>query len=325
METISVKIIQIAIKTKNVYRGSTQTYFHSVSDHFLMEIAMPHTFTVHLLRILAVLFIAVLFISPVYAFTANSLDITIDKSGDAVASFKFTLEGLLENAIPLSMLESELKKGLTTSSDPPVILSMDKTGATMLLKKFADTKDVAQGTEYSTASMDFSKAEIALKNSALSSVVTADFSPSKITVTFPDAYSKKFENSAALPALTHIVIDPSKPAAAILNNKNGGVNVTSSPATVRVSIDGTYAGDSPQMFLDIPAGTHTFLFSKEGFSSVSKNVTVVEGKTTNVFVFLQYTAQPTKAPSGFLQLPGFGLVIACLAIGSCFILRQMTR
>ena len=288
-----------------------------------MEITMPHTFSVNLLRILAVACITVLFISPVHAFTANSLDITIDKSGDAVATFKFTLEGFLENAIPQSMLEEELKKGLTTSSDPPVLLSLDKTGATMLMKKFADTKDVAQGTEYSTASMDFSKAEIALKNSALNNVVTADFSPSIITITFPDGYTKNFENASVLPALTHIVIDPSKPTAARLQNKNGWVNVTASPAIVQVSIDGTYVGDSPQTFSDIPAGTHTFLFQKDGFSPVTKNVTVVEGKTSNVFVFL--TALPAKAPLGFLQLPGFGLVIACLAVGSCVILRRITR
>ena len=102
-------------------------------------------------------------ISPVHAFTANSLDITISKDGDATASFRFTLEGILENAIPQSMLEEELKKGLTTSSDPPVLLSMDKSGATQFLKKFADTADVPQGTEYRTASMNFQKAEIALK------------------------------------------------------------------------------------------------------------------------------------------------------------------
>jgi len=221
------------------------------------------------------------------------------------------------------MLEEELKKGLTTSSDPPVLLSLDKTGATMLMKKFADTKDVAQGTEYSTASMDFSKAEIALKNSALNNVVTADFSPSIITITFPDGYTKNFENASVLPALTHIVIDPSKPTAARLQNKNGWVNVTASPAIVQVSIDGTYVGDSPQTFSDIPAGTHTFLFQKDGFSPVTKTVMVVEGKTSNVFVFL--TALPAKAPLVFLQLPGFGLVIACLAVGSCVILRRITR
>ncbi|MFA4848987.1 MAG: PEGA domain-containing protein [Methanoregula sp.] len=286
---------------------------------------MPHIFSKDLLRILSIACIAVFFISPVHAFTANSLDIVIDKNGDATASFKFTLEGLLENAIPQSMLEEELKKGLTTSSEPPILLSMDKTGAVMVLKKFADKQDVSQGTEYRTASMNFQKAEIALKNSALSSVVTADFSPAKITLTFPDAYTRKFENVAVLPALTHTVIDPSKSAGATSSQKTGSINVTSSPPVVQVSIDGTYSGDSPQTFSDIPAGTHIFLFQKDGFQPVTKNVTVVEGRTTNVLVVLKYTAQPTKTPSGLLPVPGFGLVIACLAVFSCVILRRMTK
>jgi hypothetical protein len=286
---------------------------------------MSHRFPANLFRILSIVCIAVILVSPVHAFTANSLDITVNKNGDAVASFKFTLEGFLENAIPQSMLEEELIKGLTTSSDPLVLLSMDKSGATMLLKNFADTRDVAQGTEYRTASMNFQKAEIALKNSAVSSVITADFSPSKITVTFPDAYTKKFENSAVLPSITHIVIDPLKPSVAATPAKTGTINVTATPAIVQVSIDGSYAGDSPQSFSDIPAGMHTLMFQKEGFQSVTKNVTVVEGRTTTVFVFLQYTVQPTTAPASSLPTPGFGLVIACLAIGSCVIVRRMTR
>ena len=36
--------------------------------------------------------------------------------------------------------------------------------------------------------MNFKKAEIALQNSALSSVVTADFSPAKVKITFPDNF-----------------------------------------------------------------------------------------------------------------------------------------
>jgi len=286
---------------------------------------MSHPLYANLLPIICIIGIAVLFISPAHAFTANSLDITLDKSGDAVAIFTFTLEGFLENTIPQSMLEEELKKGLTTSSEPPVLLSMNKTETTMLLKKFAETRDVEQGTEYRTASMDFKKAEIALKNSALSSAVTADFSPSKITVTFPDAYTKKFENTAVLPALTHIVIDPLKPSAAATPVTTGTINVTASPPIVQVSIDGTFAGDSPQTFSDIPAGTHTILFEKEGFAPVTKTVTVVAGRTTGVFVFLQYAAQPAKTPAGFLALPGFGLVIVCLALGIGAIVRRISR
>src|SRR5512136_1043607 len=125
---------------------------------------------------------------PVHAFTANSLDITVDKNGDAIATFRFTLEGFIENSIPQSTLEEELKKGLTTSTEPPELKSMDRSSAVLLMKKFADTLDVATGTEYRTATMDFKKAEVALQNSALGGVVTADFSPEKIVLTFPDSY-----------------------------------------------------------------------------------------------------------------------------------------
>jgi hypothetical protein len=126
-------------------------------------------------------------INPAHAFTANSLDITVDKNGDALATFQFTLEGIIENSIPQSILEEELKKGLTTSSNPPELQSMDRSSAVLVMKNFADTTDVPTGTNYLTASMDFRKAQIALQNSALSSVVSADFSPKKVTITFPDS------------------------------------------------------------------------------------------------------------------------------------------
>ncbi len=286
---------------------------------------MSYTSSINRFRILIIACLAILLVTPAHAFTANSLDITIDKSGDATASFKFTLEGFLENAIPQSMMEEELKKGLTTSSEPPVLLSMDKTGAVMILKKFADTRDVATGTEYRTASMNFQKAEIALKESALSSVVTADFTPAKITITFPDAYTRSFANSAVLPSLTHIVIDPSKPSAAATTDTMGGINVTASPAVVQVSVDGTYVGDTPGTFSDIPAGTHTLLFEKEGFQPVTKTIASVAGKTTNVFVFLQYTPQTTTAPKGILPIPGFGLLITGLAVSGCILWRKIVR
>ncbi len=286
---------------------------------------MSHTFSHELFCFLAITGIALMVISPVHAFTANSLDITISKDGDATASFRFTLEGILENAIPQSMLEEELKKGLTTSSDPPVLLSMDKSGATLLLKKFADTADVPQGTEYRTASMNFQKAEIALKNSAISNVVSADFTPDRITLTFPDAYTKTFANTAVLPSLTHVVIDPSKPAVVATPAKTGSINITASPPTVQVSIDGSYAGDSPGTFSELTAGPHTLLFQKEGFLPVTKTITVVEGRTTSAFVYLKYAEQPTTAAPGLLSLPGFDLALAALALGSCFLVRRISR
>lgn len=279
---------------------------------------------------------------PAHAFTANSLDITVSENGDAIATFRFTLEGFIENAIPQSMLEEELTKGLTTSSDPPVLQSMDRSSAVLLMKKFADISDVPTGKEYRTATMDFKKAEIALQNSGLGDAVTADFSPATVSLTFPDAYKRQFSNVDVLPAVFHTVEDPVKvaqvhaqaEAAALAQAQvspgatstptiltssaaKGSINVTSSPQNVKVSIDSQYIGEAPALFQDIPAGTHVMEFTKEGYSPVSKNVLVNAGKTTNIMVVLSSIpgAVTPEEPSSFPWLPVLLVITGLIVIG----------
>ena len=257
---------------------------------------------------------------PVHAFTSNSLDITIDKNGDAVADFRFTLEGIVENAIPLSMLEGELMKGLTTSSDPPSILSFDKSGATILLKNFAVKNDVPTGTEYLTAPMDFHKAEIALKNSALRSVVSADLSPQRLLVTFPDGYTREFTDSSGLPALRHTIIDPKKPAPAFTEPVSGTIVVNSSPLHARVFMDSTYAGDAPATLSGITPGQHQISLEMDGFTPFTRTVTVTAGNTTTVNAGLS-SITPTPTESA----PGFGGVCAGIAVVGCGIAFRRRR
>jgi len=252
-----------------------------------------------LFRQAALIALAAIFLAlPVQAFTANSLDITVDKSGDATAVFQFTLEGLIENAIPQSMLEEQLVNGLGSSSEPPTLVSMDRSSATLILKKFANTYDTAQGTDYQTSSMDFKKAEIALQNSAVSSVITADFSPSKATLTFPDGYVRTFSDVDSLPSITHTVIDPAKagavPAATAVNG--GAINVTATPADAEVWIDGTNMGNAPAVFTGISNGKHTLTFQKAGYIPVTKIISVNTGKTVRLSVFLA-EAPPTTEKS----------------------------
>jgi hypothetical protein len=265
---------------------------------------------------------------PAQAFTANSLDITVQKNGDAIAVFRFTLEGIIENSIPQSVLEEELKKGLTTSAEPPELLSMDQSGATLLMKKFADTYDVPTGTEYITSTMDFKKAESALQNSALSSVVSADFSPDSISLTFPDSYQRGFSNVDVLPAVSHTVTDPEKVAAqaqvlpgatatgvTVNSATTGSVNITSSPQNVNVYLDSRYIGEAPAVFPEIASGTHRMEFTKDDFLSVSKNVTVNAGKTTNIVVVLTYVPPATtEETSSFPGLVWPVVIIALIAL-----------
>lgn len=266
---------------------------------------------------------------PASAFTANSFDITVDKSGDAIAVFRFSLEGLIENSIPQSMLEEELIKGLATSTEPPELISMDRSSATIRLKKFADVVDVPTGTEYRTASMDFKKAQTAVESSSVSSVVSADFSPETMKITFPDNYERTFSDSFVLPSITHIIIDPAKAAAAaaaaesdpalsVMRASNGAVKIISSPEGIQVAIDGQVAGTAPYTFMDIPEGSHTFQFSKDTYQPVTKTIDVKAGQTVQVSVFLSYI-EPTPAP----QSPGFaGIAVGIALVTGCLLVMR---
>jgi len=274
------------------------------------------------------LFLAV----PVQAFTSDSLDITIDKNGDATAVFRFTLEGLIENAIPQSILEEQLIKGLSSSSEPPTLVSMDRSHATIILKKFANTYDSPQGTDYLTSSMDFRKAEIALQNSAVSSVITADFSPATATLIFSDGYVRTFSDVESLPSITHTIIDPVKaasakaagtitatlPATPAAPAQTGVINVTSSPDGVEVWIDGTNYGNTPVVLNTIPAGAHSLTFKKEGYTPVTKDVTVSEGVIIRLSVYLA-PIEPTTTQSPI------GTLAAGIAIALCITLLAIRR
>ena len=277
----------------------------------------------HLIRwTLSALCTVLLLFSPVSAFTANSLDITVDKSGDATAVFTFTLDGVIENAIPQSMLEEQLVNGLGGSTDPPTLISMDRSSATLLMKNFAGVKAVETGTEYQTGSMDFKKADIALKNSAVSSVITADFSPSRITVTFPDKYARTFSDVDALPALTHTVVDAAKASAAAKVASTGAIQVTASPADAEVWIDGVYQGNAPQTFSDLTPGTHALEFRKNGYSFITKSVNVTAGKTLKVSVLLATDAAAVQETPAS---PGFGGMIAGVALVAGSVLLYINR
>jgi len=256
-----------------------------------------------------------LLVAPVQAFTADSLSITVAKNGDATATFKYTLEGVIENAIPQSMLQEQLVKGLATSSDPPEVLSFDKSGAGLYLKNFAVINDVPTGSEYQTASMDFKKAQIALQNSAVSTVISADFSPKVTTVIFPDGYSRQLTDSSVLPSLKHTVIDPSKAAAVSTINASvpGAIRVSSSPAEVHVYIDNTYTGESPGTFTGITPGRHEIMLESDGYLSLTKTVTVNPGETATVFESLELAETPVKKSGA----PGIGVVIVALVLTGC--------
>lgn len=271
----------------------------------------PHKFPF----VLACLFAAAIVMTiPAHAFTADSLSITVAKNGDATATFTYTLEGVIENAIPESVLQEQLVKGLTTSSDPPQVTSFDKSGATLVLKNFAVPNAVPTGTEYQTAPMDFKNAQIALENSAVSTVISADFSPKTITVTFPDGYAKVLTDSSVLPGLKHTVVDPAKAAAAMTPAAStGALRVSAVPENARVYIDSSYAGEGTETFSDITPGKHTVELDADGYLSQTKTIMITAGNTSTIFATLD-TVPPTTKKSG---IPAAGAAAMALISFGC--------
>ena len=274
-----------------------------------------HNKTLYPLFLCSILSIALLLVAPVNAFTADSLSITVAKNGDATAAFTYTLDGVIENAIPESILQEQLVKGLETSSDPPQVLSFSKSEADLYLKNFAMVTDVPTGTEYQTASMDFKKAQIALQNSAVSTVISADFSPKVTTVTFPDGYSRQLTSSSVLPSLDHTVIDPAKASAVPTVNTSalGALNISSSPENVHVYIDTNYVGDTPGIFSQISPGQHEIMLEADGYVTLTTNVTVNAGETTPLIEDLDIVPTPTTKANA----PDAGTVIVVLALALC--------
>lgn len=170
--------------------------------------------------------------APASSFTAQSLTITVDKTGNGTAVFRYALEGFVENAIPESMLREELAKGLATSDEPPEVTAFDKSGATLVIKQFAQLRDTDTGTEYLTSSLNFSGAEEALKKSAVSSLITADFTPASTKVIFPDGYQQSYTDSAILPSIRHLVVDPAKQGGG--TKSTTAAARTTSPVTAKI-------------------------------------------------------------------------------------------
>jgi hypothetical protein len=163
--------------------------------------------------------------------------------------------------------------------------------------------------------MDFKKAQIALQNSAVSTVISADFSPEVTTVTFPDGYSRELTDSSVLPSLKHTVIDQAKVKALPTTNESslGAIEVSSSPEHVHVYIDSVYAGESPGAFSEITPGRHEVMLEADGYQTLTKTITVKAGETTTILEPLEFAETPTKKAAA----PEAGVVISVLALAGC--------
>lgn len=112
--------------------------------------------------------------------------------------------------------------------------------------------------------------------------------PLVITGLSPGTYEVTFSRFGYVkqPARVTVQAGSTSEVAATLQPESGTLAVNSSPAGARVLLDGTYAGISPLVIMNLSAGNHTVGLEMDGRTTAARDVTVAAGQILSVDVIL---------------------------------------
>lgn len=160
---------------------------------------------IHLLFIAAVI-AAALAAVPAGAFEAKTLDVTIGPSGAAEVAMTYDLN-LVETVGVYAAIASPgraLETALGAVAGRKVqVREAGPDGAAFVVPRFATVTLGRSGTVYATPAVDFTAFGSSLDRYWFARLVSPDFSPDTITLTFPDGYREQFDGRTGLPAVTH--------------------------------------------------------------------------------------------------------------------------
>lgn len=155
-----------------------------------------------------IILVLVLLVCPGQAFTAKSLDITVQENTDAIITFNYDLSWY-ENAAVFSRIAdpgTELAKALRNQFGKNVaVTSISGNQAQFLVENFASRNVISGETSMKTPSLSFKNAENVLKNYWFAPLISPDFSPEVTRVNFPDGYSEMFYNQDQVPSIHHTI------------------------------------------------------------------------------------------------------------------------
>ncbi len=158
---------------------------------------------IHLL--IAIVLVA-LAAAPAGAFEAKTLDVTITPSGAAEVAMTYDLNWIESIGVYAAMAAPghALEQALGGLTGRKVRVSeAGPDGAAFVVPKFATITHGRDGTVYATPAVDFTAFRAALDRYWFAPLVSPDFSPDSITLTFPDGYQERFDGLTGLPAVTH--------------------------------------------------------------------------------------------------------------------------
>lgn len=115
-------------------------------------------------------------------------------------------------------------------------------------------------------------------------------------------YTVKAELAKHHPAQQQITVLAGKPQtiALTLNPQLGKLDVATTPFDAKITLNGKDYGTTPNTIKDLLVGEYTLVLTKTGFGTVTKTITIAEGKTTEVNEALPSGTQITitSTPAG---------------------------
>jgi len=156
-----------------------------------------------------IVIITIMLILPVQAFTADSLDVSVQDNGDADIRFGYTLNWIEHIAVYLRIADPahELSNAFENNLHVPVrVEGVDSDSIRVMASKFATKTVNKEGrTTMSTPALSFREAEKVLQQYWFAPLISPDFSPAITTITYPDGYQEKFYNISTIPETTHTI------------------------------------------------------------------------------------------------------------------------
>ena len=144
--------------------------------------------------------------APCAALHADYLDITIDRTGDAVVTFEYTLTSVESLLAFLGAVGpgQDLGKVIAAASGGEIGQVSGAGGsASFPVKGFATAAGSTPNASYRTPEINLSWAEAGWRGSVLAPLLDPDFSPRLTVIRFPDAYSVTFRDELVIPNTTH--------------------------------------------------------------------------------------------------------------------------
>jgi hypothetical protein len=158
------------------------------------------------LPIAVLIAVAALLVSPAGAFEAGALEIQVQPDGDAVASLSYGLNWFERAGVYLGIASPSAELGAVLSGvvgREVRVTGVDMHRAVIVIPDFATVSSTDERTVYRTSGFDFTRFSSVLAGYWFAPLVSPDFSPSSITLVFPDGFTEHLPGGTRIPAVMH--------------------------------------------------------------------------------------------------------------------------